>query len=294
MPFKFKRKESVAKALRRITAERIADARANFKDGARLESVHNVRKEIKKLRALLRLVRREIGRNRFRKNNRSLRKAAECLTGMRDAHVRLNAFTDLTRTPSLPPRPFPGIEAALRRDCREEERKFLKRNSASEVERILRKLKRRAVDLETDSKGWSALGPGFRISYRRAQQTLATARQESSPENLHEWRKRVKDLWYDLRLLSCLAPQELRPVADQLEQLGEFLGEDHDLVMLEEFVRAGTFSAAEIKGLQALIRPRHHELRSNAMSLGNRLFRESAQSCCARMGHYWKSWRKGK
>jgi len=97
MPFHFKKKESVAKAARRLCCERIDDALENLKDRDRLKSVHEVRKEIKKLRAILRLVRGEIGKNFYRKSNDLFRKVAVFLTAIRDSHVKLNAFEALTR-----------------------------------------------------------------------------------------------------------------------------------------------------------------------------------------------------
>ncbi|HEU5397099.1 MAG TPA: CHAD domain-containing protein [Verrucomicrobiae bacterium] len=294
MPFQFKRKESVAKAVRRISRERLAAARDSLKDSRRLESAHNVRKEIKKLRALLRLVRDKIGRKQFRKNNRPLRRAAACLTCLRDAHVRLNAFKSLTAHLLASPRPFPGIAATLRESCREEEKRFLKSNSASAVDRILCKLARRARKLQTEIKGWAALGPGLRAGYARAREALAAAQRQPSPENLHDWRKRVKDLWYDLRLLCRAAPKVRRSFIHILEQLGEFLGDDHDLVMLDEFAGRGNFPARELTGLRALIRLRQKELRSKAMTLGARLLKESPGSFCARMERQWKGWRRRK
>lgn len=162
MPFHFKKREPVAKAMRRMCCEGLDDALETLEHGDRGEAVHNVRKEIKKLRAIFRLMRGEIGHKIYRRNNQALRAAAGGLTAMRDAQVILNAFKELTKhfRRRLPKRPFPEIEEALRENRHGEEKKFLKGRSASSVRKILRELKSAAGDLQTDSKGWKAIRPG--------------------------------------------------------------------------------------------------------------------------------------
>ena len=51
MPFRFKKSESPAKAVRRVCRERIGAALGGLRKGGRPAAVHGVRKEIKKLRA---------------------------------------------------------------------------------------------------------------------------------------------------------------------------------------------------------------------------------------------------
>jgi hypothetical protein len=49
---------------------------------------------------------------------------------------------------------------------------------------------------------------------------------------LHEWRKRAKDLWYHHRLLKDAWPGPVKAFADEADQLGKLLGDDHDLATL--------------------------------------------------------------
>ena len=46
-----------------------------------------------------------------------------------------------------------------------------------------------------------ALADGLPTTYRRGRKAYEQARSEPGAESLHEWRKRSKDLWYELRLL---------------------------------------------------------------------------------------------
>jgi hypothetical protein len=47
---------------------------------------------------------------------------------------------------------------------------------------------------------------GLESSFKKARRALADARRDASDANLHELRKNVKDVWYDLRLLAGNRP----------------------------------------------------------------------------------------
>src|SRR5690242_1783369 len=97
MSFRFRRKESVPKGLRRVAEERIESALSLLKDHHRPESVHAVRKDIKKVRAVLRLVRARIPSKAYRRQTDLLRKAADRLAGPRDAYVKGAALRNLSK-----------------------------------------------------------------------------------------------------------------------------------------------------------------------------------------------------
>ncbi len=61
------------------------------------ELVHDARKAIKRMRALARLLRHELGEPEFRRVNDSLRSAAQRLAGARDAEVRLATLDALAK-----------------------------------------------------------------------------------------------------------------------------------------------------------------------------------------------------
>ena len=50
--------------------------------------------------------------------------------------------------------------------------------------------------------------------------------------DLHDWRKRVKDLWYHERLLAPTCGPTVRGHAKELDRLSDLLGDDHDLALL--------------------------------------------------------------
>jgi CHAD domain-containing protein len=289
MPFRFKKSESPAKAVRRVCRERIGAARARLRQGARSAAIHDVRREIKKLRAIFRLARNGSGGGAYRKSVKALRKAAVCLAAPRDARVRLKAFEKLAGHPA---RRFAGIEKTLHKHCRRETRRFQTNDSVALADRILRKIDRRVRGLKIKASGWAAIEPGLKASYVRGREACALARRKPLPENFHDWRKHVKNLWYYFQLLHPAWPAEIRAMTGELELLGGQLGEDHDLCLLEQFVeRHCARQASEAAALKQLIESRQRNLRAAALKLGSRLYAETPAVLCRRLGNVWNDWR---
>jgi CHAD domain-containing protein len=293
MPFHLKKNESLNKAVRRLCRERITQARKNLKNCKRAEALHNARKEIKKLRAILRLARGDIGKKIYREETKALRRVANDLAGARDARVQSATFENLRVDfqSGLFTKPFEKISAVLQQNCRKQIHRFQKDQPS--VYRVLRKMKRRTRDLKIKADGWLAIEPGLKQSYRRSRKAFETTRQNPLAENFHEWRKRVKDLDYQLRLLRPIQPTTLRVAIEALENLGELLGDDHDLALLKQFVaNTPKLQDTETAPLNDLIDLRQKELRSAAEKIGSQFFAEKPSLFCARLKNYWDNWRR--
>src|SRR5262245_51916833 len=90
--------EPVPDEVRRVARGRIEHALDELRgrsDSTREEAVHEARKDMKKLRALLRLVRGELGERVYSAENACFRDIARELAGVRDADVMLATLTDL-------------------------------------------------------------------------------------------------------------------------------------------------------------------------------------------------------
>jgi CHAD domain-containing protein len=284
MPFRFKKSESPAKAVRRACRERVGAALNCLRKAEHPAAVHGARKEIKKLRALFRLVRGEISVGTYRKGVKALRAAADCLAAARDARVMLKAFEQLVG-PSA--RKFAGIESALKKHARREARQFRRNDSVALAERLLRKSHRRVAELKIKASGWAAIEPGLKQSYARGRAAWQLARKKTAPEHFHAWRKRVKDLWYYFCLLQPASRAASRTMTDELEILSEQLGEDHDLFLLQQFITEHCSAhAEELAALARLIQSRQKKLRAAALKLGARLYDEIPAKFCRRLLDY--------
>jgi len=288
MAFHFKKTEPPSRALRRVGREHLSMAQDCLRKSRHPASVHGVRKEIKKLRALFQLVRGEIGRGTYRKAAKGLRRVAGLLAATRDARVRFKAFEQLAGRQAA--RRFPSLKKALLKDCRRESRRFYTDDSVVMAKRILRQTGKRVADLKFVANDWSVIEPGLKQSYRRGQQALRLARHEPTPEHFHEWRKQVKIFGYQLRLICPRWPTTTRRRMDQLDRLGKALGDEHDLVLLKQFAEEHS-PAAETAALNPLIEAQQLKLRGSALKLGTQLYRTTPAALCQQLGKGWRAWR---
>ena len=69
---------------------------------------------------------------------------------------------------------------------------------------------------------------------------LGDEAQEKSarPEQRHEWRKWVKHLFYQLKILRHCGIKGYKKTIARLETLGEELGREHDLDVLQRFAKS--------------------------------------------------------
>jgi CHAD domain-containing protein len=285
MPFRFKKSVPPVKALRRVGAERVRAALGWLEQSRRPEAIHEARKDIKKLRATMRLVRGETGRGQYRNIVKRLRRTAVALAPARDARVVMGALEMVA--PDAATR-FEVLHAILEKQWRRETRRLRRGKSLPLAQRQLRKAGRRLQQLKIKSSGWPALAAGLVDSCQRAQESLEVVRREPSAEHFHAWRKRVKTFWYQLQLLGPAGFPQARRFVDGLEKLGELLGEEHDLVLLGQAI-AG-IEGAEAAGaarLVPLIAARQARLRRSALHLGMKLLTGTPSAIC-------RSWTEGR
>ena len=91
--------------------------------------------------------------------------------------------------------------------------------------------------LPLERKDYGPLIAGLRRTYRDGRSAAKKARKKHDTEALHEWRKRVKDLWHQCQVLTPLWPKRMKAMADAAHDLSDLLGEDHDLAVLAQTAR---------------------------------------------------------
>ncbi len=244
-------------AVRAVAAERLDDAITQLRGNAdRVTAVHEARKDIKKTRSLLRLVRTGMAADDRRRANGALRHIAASLSGTRDADVLQETLAKL------------GVEGTFR---------FA--TSDPDVPAAIAALER-----ERDAvTGWTldgvdrrGLAAGAALAYARGRAEYRASLKAATAEGLHEWRKRVKDLWYHARLLEDAWPGYLGALADEAHTLADLLGDDHDLAVLAE----------RIEDLAPRCHRRRAELQDRALALGARLYAEKPKPFGKRIAAY--------
>jgi CHAD domain-containing protein len=143
--------------------------------------------------------------------------------------------------------------------------------------------------LKVKETGWAAFEPGLQQSYRQGEYAAILARAKKSADHYHDWRKHVKTLLYQLRLLCPEWPATGRALLTKLDRLATALGEDHDLALLKDFA-AHHNHPKEARTLTRLIQSRQKKLRTTALKLGSQLYRETPDAFTTRLQKPWSAW----
>jgi CHAD domain-containing protein len=293
MTFSFKRRESVRKGVRRLGRKRLKHAMKCLDGCEEGEAIHTARKDIKKVRALLDLVCTQLKRKDFRRTNNQLRKAAKCLAKPRDASVREKTLTELTShyKGQLKPHVLARVKTKMHELFKAEMRRFTSKKVNRTVSRRLARAAKELKSVKFEAEGLEAISQGCKASYAAGQRAYQRVLEERSPENLHAWRKRVKTLWYQVTLLRRVWPEQMDALAHEAEMLGEALGDDHDLVMLHDFLQDVCCEEVhDLETIDAIIEHRRGELQADAMAIGKRFFAEKPSAFCKRLARYWEIW----
>lgn len=287
--------ESPNEGMRRIARGRAERAIGHLHEAERAESpaleIHAARKDLKKLRAVARLLREQLGEEGYRAENARYREAARLLSASRDAEVKL-ATLELLRErfgAVLPPgatEQWLALLGAERDRALAAARDGSSASIGSALELIEEGRERVALwPLETSS--WKLVGPGLRRAYRRGRAALGRAAEEPAEEPLHEWRKRVKDLWYQLRILRDATPDSLAGCVGWADELAEALGDHHDLAVLREDLRERDLPSVPAPALEAAIAARQAELAVAAFDLGEKLYARRPKAFLREMRQGW-------
>ncbi len=291
MEYTVQRGEAVSDEIRRVIEGRIETAIAHIDGGMDShETVHEVRKRCKEVRAALRLVRPVLPM--FNEENAHYRDAARCLSEIRDAQAAVEVYDERVR----PVATDGPLDSATLDDVRAE---LVERRDAvatqSIVETQLKNVRddltegrERVSELLVTGDGYEAVAGGLAKSYRRARDALENAYDGPDFEAFHEWRKRIG---YHRDHIGLLADSWEGPMAArraELQTLAELVGDETDLAEFTATIHdEELFDQDTREALEAVIDGRRSELRRRARPLGERLFAETAEQIAARFEQYW-------
>ena len=313
--------EPLGEGLQRIALAQLdiaLDALSVAACGSPEERVHEARKALKRVRALLRLLQDELGERAYERDRALVRDAGRSLARARDAAVLLSTLDALIeRHPKRL-----GRRAGVRR---------LRAHLAEERDReaglaLADGGRGRAIEdllaLRARASGWQppratelgALEPALARIYSSGRKRMRRAARASGARSRgraqHAWRKRVKDLRYAAEMLDRAGAREragagrkgaarkarsqsafAAKVARRADDLGELLGEEHDLAVLAGHVRArrrapgapGEMGSGSRKALSKAIARRRRRLRARALREGARLYDRAPKSFVRRL-----------
>jgi CHAD domain-containing protein len=263
--------DAPAESLRSTAREQLAGAAEGLeRPDDPVEAVHDARKRIEKSRALLRLARPAMRPRSFRIYNRELRDQGRALSGARDADALVETVDDLARrnTRRIRKAHFAAVREGLAR-----------RTGDAPPQHDMSAVVESVGEWPVDDVKAGTLVRALTDTYERGRKAFEDAARKPTTERLHEWRKRVKDLWYQQQLLKRAWPDVMKALAGEAKALSKLLGSDHDLAVLAAELPPGD-------ALLPLIDDRRAELQSEAFALGARVYAESPKAFRERLRRY--------
>lgn len=260
---------------------------------------------MKKMRSVLRLVRDELGKETYREENRRYRDAARLLSATRDSEVLAGTLDSVLEDY---PEGGPSVDSLVsdlvqRRRLASSEGETSSNAALDEAADRIEAGGLRIADWPLESSGWRLFEPGLKRCYAAGRKDLASVekqlQRDQPPESeiMHDWRKRVKDLWYATRLLREAWPAGLEGPEDESSRLADLLGDYNDLsVLLDEIERrrnspgeGGSREQEDFSVLVETIESRQKGLLDDCLPTARRLYAEDPTAFTARIGAYWSA-----
>lgn len=184
------------------------------------QGIHSLRKRMKKLQAMLHLAKPVAPQPTLKKALRDVRNLKNILSRQRDALVMAKVAHKLGA-----PEPSAPAHAEL---------------TDTNVQMAVALSEQLLVDiglLDLSQLNWEMVAAAYTKCYKASRKAWQKAQDDPSPENLHEWRKKVKRLYYQSTALEPWLHHPKR--LHRTRKLGSLLGDCHDLDVFTDSARSG-------------------------------------------------------
>lgn len=259
------------------------------------DAIHRVRKQLKRARAGLRLLRPSLGDAGYRRHNQTLRDIARPLTPIRDAKVLLATANELwiDVRASAEQNVIAKLHQALQQERAASRKCFTRKDVATALAR-LRSLKQHIQAIPDHGLSEADVTIGLGHAYKKARKAFAAARRRAADERLHEWRKQVKYFLNQLELLQPLKPKRFGKLIKQAGIVAALLGDDHDLAILHrKLIQPSVVNLAAATLIEKLQRKRTG-LQRRSQHLGRKLFKEPPSAVRRQFSKYLTAWTRSR
>ena len=251
--------------------------------------IHTARRHVKKVRALMHLVEPRLD-VAHRHRQRRLRTASRMLADIADREALVNTFAGLSH------RYADAIGAATEAELRAalQARETQARRGA-DFAGVLQRVAEQLAAEQTRVRSWQlaeegsdAIARGRRRSVRRGRRAMRRALGRPTTRRYAVWRRRVKELWLQLRLIEGYTGGRLRQEQQLLERLDGVLGEAHNCALLCHALVAGALgSRQDTARCLRLVRRYRCELRREATTLAPLVHGTAPRDFVKRVEHLW-------
>lgn len=245
------------------------------------ERIHQARLCFKRIRSLLRLARTGLGEKNYRPLNECYRDQARQLSQARDLTAIIEGIE-----PLIINRKCNDTKALLisvqRQWISERNMKIHSVELMHAKMNVISRLQNIQINAKPDLAVLSDIGnaeflEGLTAIYRRGKQLYQTCRNTHDDTDLHEWRKQVKYIWYQLVMLQPLWPGLIKAWSKEWQSLSVLLGNHHDLVLIGQALGENLNQPRKHKetaNIKKSIGRHKQKLLAGSLQLGRKLYAE--------------------
>ena len=256
-------------------------------------TIHQSRKSIKRIRAILKMIRYGTGYSFYQRENLFFRDLSRRMASARDFSVLLQTMKLMEQKYR---EKFPGKDLQRLRN----QLSTLKQEQilpltvpqgglaaiAEELDKALPRIKS-TLDVGNEFR---CIGTGMKKTYRRAHRYLQDMGDLSSAETLHEYRKNCRNLQYQVELVQPLFPDLLKAYATTLDNHSELLGKIRDFQRFELYLQGDLSEVITIHGkenMQHAIRQLRLRAMEGIYKNAGLIFAEKPGNFIDRIQLYW-------
>jgi CHAD domain-containing protein len=279
---------AISRSLTEAALSVVEEAQAPLADPSFVDAevVHDVRKALKRWRALLRLI--EPFLDEAKELRLSARELARGLATARDMRSALDALSDLGDVP-ISARSLQTIHARIDREREQAETTVLTEAMREHLKTELKAAHDAVRDWSLRHRRFEDIADGLAETYNRARRDMPEDWVHASADDLHELRKRVVEHRYQMELIEPLWPKLGRLWVSEAQRLRDRLGRHHDLSVLAAQLRPKGPLAPWRDRLLPLVQQRQRKHAKTAARLARLLFAEKPNAFRNRLLRLWES-----
>ncbi len=275
-PGNHQHKFSVAPLLHQFALRQIDLARDYITNPAHNADIaaHETRRCLKRLRVILRLVKKEVGKTIYDRDNQYLRNLGQKLSELRDATVVGQTLDSLQK--QFPRTLTTSAWKTIKKDLARTQHSPARKKVMAAIAPKLKIARSRIANWPLEFGEQIELRKALRKTSKKSRHTMKHTRAEPQAENFHDWRKQVNHLRHQLQILRTMKIGTVNKALKISQALVRTLGLQHDLTVLSQRLSKLNQSGqgTELHTLDQLIKSCQANYAAEAIKLGQRLFRK--------------------
>jgi CHAD domain-containing protein len=285
------KKENLISGLRRIASDIIIESIFLLKNPLDFdESIHETRKNIKKIRSILRLLMNNFDNQAFEVFNLEFRDSGRKLSSLRDAEALLEISDKIKTKKITSQKSIDNTRIQLIKYKDKITAEFLSNEDINLIIENLENLEKKFVNLEFFGKDSFVFNLGLQKIYIHCIKLMKKCSKDGTDLDFHEWRKQVKYLWNSIMFFQKIWNPVLATYSDEIHKLSDYLGDMHDLTVLNEMIVNNQIEleTEDKERMLEMIENLKNKLRKLSFSQGFKLFIDKPSVFSKRLNKWWK------